>query len=64
MDFQLQLAKELASKWVGRKHGYLSFAPFHPSAHGLKSMGKKRELCRVCGGRTNQACPGCHIHIY
>jgi hypothetical protein len=63
MDFQLQLAKEMASKWAGRKHGYPKFAPFVPAAHGPQSMGKERGFCIVCGQRTNQACPGCHRHI-
>jgi hypothetical protein len=42
MTFQLQLAKELAAKWGGRKHGYSTFAPYEPRAHGPKSMGKKK----------------------
>jgi hypothetical protein len=41
LDFQLQLAKDLASKWAGRKHGYSTFFPYHRLAHGPKSMGKK-----------------------
>jgi hypothetical protein len=59
LSFQLQLAKDLAAKWVGRKRGYSIFAPFYPAVHGQKSMGKKRGICRICGARTNQACPGC-----
>jgi hypothetical protein len=63
MTFQLQLAKELAAKWARRKHGYSTFVPYKPCAHGPKSMGKKRGNCQVCGERTNQACPGCEVHI-
>jgi hypothetical protein len=62
-NFQLQLAKELAARWGGRKHGYSIFSPFTKSAHGPKSRGKKRGNCRLCGQRTNQWCPGCQGHI-
>jgi hypothetical protein len=62
-NFQLQLAKELAARWGGRKHGYSIFSPFTRSAHGPKSRGKKRGNCRLCGQRTNQWCPGCQGHI-
>jgi hypothetical protein len=61
--FQLQRGKELASKWVGRKHGYSIFAPNHPAAHGPKSMGKKRGHCHICKDWTNHACPGCQGHL-
>jgi hypothetical protein len=61
--FQLQLAKELASKWAGRIHGYSTISPYIPSVHGPKSMGKKRGHCHFCGARTNQACPRCQVHM-
>ena len=61
--FQLQLGKELASNWAGRKHGYSIFAPLHPAIHGQKSMDKKRGSCRICKARTNQACPSSQGHI-
>jgi hypothetical protein len=63
MTFSIQLAKDLASKWGEKKHGYSTFAPYWARVHGAKSMGKKRGLCKVCGERTNQACPGCQVHI-
>jgi hypothetical protein len=61
-NFQLQLAKDLASTWKGRKLGYSIFSPYIPSAHGPKRRGKKRGNCRICGQRTNQWCPGCQGH--
>ena len=42
MAFQLQFAKDLESKWGGKKHGYSTFALYRPTAHGPKSMGKNR----------------------
>ena len=63
MAFQLQFAKDLESKWGGKKHGYSTFALYRPTAHGPKSMGKKQGLCKVCGEWTNQACPRFQVHI-
>jgi hypothetical protein len=63
MEFQLQLAKESASKWAGWKHGYSTFIPAHHSIHGLKSMGKKEVYVGVWREHTNQACLGCQVHI-
>jgi hypothetical protein len=61
MAFQLQLAKDLASMWRARKHGYSTFAPYWATVHGPKI--KKRVLCKVCGEGTNQACLSCQICI-
>jgi hypothetical protein len=41
IDVQLQLATALASKWATHKHGFSTFAPDFPTAHGPKNMGKK-----------------------
>ena len=57
--FQVQLAKDLAVGWEGRKQGYSILAPFTRSPHGPKSRGKKQGNCRICGQRTNQWCLGC-----
>jgi hypothetical protein len=63
MCFQLQLGKQLASKWEGHKYGYSIFAPLYVTAHGPESMEKISGRCRVCKERTNQACLGCQGHI-
>jgi hypothetical protein len=63
MSFQLQLGKELSSKWAGWKHCFSIFAPLHPAVHDPQGMEKKKGRCHVYKGRTNQACPGCHGHI-
>lgn len=54
LSFQLQLENELSFKWARQKHGYYVFSPLVPAAHGPKSMGKKRGICRVW--KTYQSC--------
>jgi hypothetical protein len=63
LGFPMQLVKALASKWARHKHGYSTISPYILTAHGLKSMGKKRAHCRFYGARTNQACPRCQVHM-
>jgi hypothetical protein len=64
LNFQLQLARDLAKPWSGRNQGYSIFSANVASAHGPKSMGKKRGNCLICGRITNQFYPGCRGHIY
>lgn len=56
LDFYLQMANSLASKWPHECQGYSKFNPDYPRAHGLLSMGIDRKACQVCKRRC--------AHIY